>query len=44
VDPAAFTVETMRDRVAEVGDLTADMWEHKVSLEPLFARLGLDRP
>jgi DNA ligase D-like protein (predicted polymerase) len=42
VDPAAFTVETMRDRVTEVGDLTADMWEHKVSLEPLFAKLGLE--
>jgi bifunctional non-homologous end joining protein LigD len=42
VDPAAFTVETMRDRVADVGDLTADMWEHKVSLEPLFAKLGLE--
>jgi DNA primase len=41
VDPAAFTVETMRDRVAEVGDLTADMWGRKVSLEPRFAKLGL---
>jgi DNA ligase D-like protein (predicted polymerase) len=41
-DRAAFTVETMRDRVTEVGDLTADMWEHKVSLEPLFAKLGLE--
>jgi bifunctional non-homologous end joining protein LigD len=40
VDPAAFTVETMRDRVAEVGDLTADMWRHKVSLEPRFQSLG----
>jgi bifunctional non-homologous end joining protein LigD len=42
VDPAAFTVETMRDRVADVGDLTADMWRHEVSLGPLFAKLGLD--
>ena len=32
VDPAAFTVETMRDRVAAVGDLTAGMWRHEVSL------------
>jgi len=31
----------MRDRVAAVGDLTADMWRHKVSLEPRFAQLGL---
>ena len=28
----AFTLETMRDRVAEVGDLTAGMWRRKVSL------------
>ena len=42
VDPAAFTVETMRDRVAEVGDLTADMWRHAVSLIPLFPKLGLE--
>ena len=41
VDPAAFTVETMRDRIADVGDLTADMWEHKVSLGPCFEKLGL---
>jgi DNA primase len=44
VDPAAFTIETMRDRVAGVGDLTADMWRHKVSLEPRFAQLGLQEP
>src|SRR6266576_2171573 len=44
VDPAAFTVETMRDRVAGVGDLTADMWKHKVSLEPRFAQLGVEKP
>ena len=44
VDPAVFTIETMRDRVAEVGDLTADMWKHKVSLEPRFAQLGVKKP
>jgi len=44
VDPAAFTVETMRDRVANVGDLTADMWRRKVSLVPRFPKLGLDEP
>jgi len=44
VEPSEFTVETMRDRVAEVGDLTADMWRRKVSLVPRFPKLGLDEP
>ena len=44
VDPAAFTVETMQDRVAEVGDLTADMWRHAVPLGPRFAELDLESP
>ena len=44
VDPAAFTVKTMRDRVADVGDLTADMWGQEVSLWPRFAKLGLESP
>jgi bifunctional non-homologous end joining protein LigD len=44
VDPAEFTLETMRARVAEVGDLTAGMWRKKVSLGPRFAKLGLDPP
>ena len=44
VDPAAFTVETMRDRVADVGDLTAEMWGQEVSLGPRFAKLGLESP
>jgi DNA primase len=44
VEPEAFTLETMRDRIAEVGDLTGDMWRHKVSLRPRFAKLGLDSP
>jgi DNA primase len=44
VDPAAYTVKTMRDRVAEVGDLTADMWRHAVSLGPRFADLDLEQP
>src|SRR3954451_7177766 len=44
VDPAAFTVETMRDRVADVGDLMADMWGRKVSLVPRFRKLGVDEP
>src|SRR5919204_2444672 len=36
VEPEAFTLETMRARVAEVGDLTAGMWRRKVSLTPRF--------
>src|SRR5206468_770185 len=43
-DPAAFTLETMRDRVAAVGDLTADIWRRRCSLVSRFAahdpRLG----
>ena len=44
VDPAAFTVETMRDRVAEVGDPMEGMWKRAVSLPARFAKLGLDPP
>jgi DNA ligase D len=44
VEPETFTVETMRDRIADVGDLTEGMWRRKVSLRPRFAKLGLDRP
>jgi DNA ligase D len=44
VDPAAFTVETMRDRVAEVGDPMKGMWKRAVSLPARFAKLGLDAP
>jgi DNA ligase D len=44
VEPEAFTLETMRDRVAAVGDLTAGMWRRKRSLVPLFAKLGIDAP
>jgi bifunctional non-homologous end joining protein LigD len=42
VDPGAFTVETMRERIARVGDPMAGMWRRKVSLRPRFERLGLD--
>src|SRR5437764_9991780 len=44
VDPADFTLPTMRGRVAEVGDLTATMWEEKVSLLPRFEQLGVEAP
>ncbi|HEY5660573.1 MAG TPA: non-homologous end-joining DNA ligase [Gaiellaceae bacterium] len=44
VDPAAFTVRTMRERIAAVGDPTKGMWRRKRSLRPRFAKLGLDAP
>lgn len=44
VDPARFTLRTMRERVAAVGDLTAGMWERRVSLLPTFAALKLKAP
>ncbi len=44
VDPGAFTLATMRDRVADAGDLTAGMHERAVSLLPLLDRLGLRPP
>jgi bifunctional non-homologous end joining protein LigD len=44
VDPAAFTVQTMRARIADVGDPMKEMWRRKRSLRPLFAKLGLDAP
>jgi DNA ligase D len=43
VEPQVFTVETMRDRISNVGDLTEGMWRRKVSLLSRFAKLGLDR-
>jgi len=44
VDPSRFTVETMRERIAEVGDLTAGMWRRRASLVPRFRKLGLEAP
>ena len=43
-DPAAFTLNTMRDRIDAVGDLTAGMWRRKVSLRSKFEKLGLELP
>src|SRR2546421_3202434 len=43
VDPADFTIETMRKRIGEVGDLTAGMWRRKASLLPRYEKLGLER-
>jgi DNA primase len=44
IDPMAFTLQTMRARVAEVGDLTKGMWRRKVSLASRFEQLGLAAP
>jgi bifunctional non-homologous end joining protein LigD len=44
VDPAAFTIPTMRERIGKVGDPTKGMWRRKRSLAPLFPKLGLDPP
>src|SRR3954463_80895 len=43
VEPGDFTMVTMRDRIAKVGDLTAGMWDKAVSLDPLFDRLKVKR-
>jgi bifunctional non-homologous end joining protein LigD len=42
VDPASFTVETMRDRIAKVGDPMAGMWRRKPSLASRFEQLDLE--
>ena len=44
VDPADFTIETLRARVGKVGDLTAGMWQRKVALGPRFEKLGIKPP
>ena len=43
-DPSAFTLETMRERIEEVGDLTAGMWRRRPSLRSRFEQLGLEPP
>jgi bifunctional non-homologous end joining protein LigD len=42
VEPAAFTVETMRRRVEAVGDPMRGMWRRAVSLPSRFDALGLE--
>jgi DNA ligase D len=44
VDPAAFTLVTMRTRIASVGDPMDGMWRRRPSLRARFAALGLDKP
>ena len=42
VEPEAYTVETMRERLAAVGDPMEGMWKRKVSLLPRFEKLGVE--
>jgi bifunctional non-homologous end joining protein LigD len=42
VEPEAFRLETMRERIDKVGDLTAGMWRRKASLIPRFETLELE--
>ena len=42
VDPAGFTLETMRGRIAKVGDPTKGMWRRKVALARRFEALDLE--
>jgi bifunctional non-homologous end joining protein LigD len=44
VAPEAFTVETMRARIAEVGDPMRGMWRRRPSLVSRFEQLGLEPP
>jgi DNA primase len=44
VEPAAFTLTTMPDRIAAVGDPMAGMWRNPPSLRTRFERLGLEPP
>ncbi len=44
VDPAAFTLETMRERIATAGDPMRGMWRRRPSLRQRFEALGLDEP
>ena len=44
VEPELFTVPTMAERVAQVGDPMRGMWRNPPSLRPRFAALGLEPP
>lgn len=44
VDPAAFTVTTMPERIAAAGDPMRGMWRRAASLAPRFKKLGLTSP
>jgi DNA ligase D len=42
VEPEAFTLETLRARLADAGDPMKGMWRRRPSLRPRFATLGLE--
>jgi DNA primase len=44
VEPEAFTVETMRERLAATGDPMRGMWRRRPSLVSRFETLGLEAP
>jgi DNA ligase D len=44
VEPAAFTVETMRERIEAAGDPMHGMWEAPPSLRECFTQLGIEPP
>jgi bifunctional non-homologous end joining protein LigD len=44
VEPEAFTLETMRARIAAVGDPMRGMWRRRPSLVSRFELLGLEPP
>ncbi len=44
VEPEAFTIETMRERIAAVGDPMEGMWRNPPSLLSRFEPLGLEPP
>jgi bifunctional non-homologous end joining protein LigD len=44
VEPAAFTLETMRARIESAGDPMAGMWQSPPSLRSRFAALDLEAP
>lgn len=44
VDPADYTIRTMRARLQRAGDLTKDMWQSAVSISGLFEKVGEKPP
>jgi bifunctional non-homologous end joining protein LigD len=44
VEPEAFTLETMQERIGTVGDPMRGMWRSPPSLRPRFKQLGLEPP
>jgi bifunctional non-homologous end joining protein LigD len=44
VEPEAFTIETMRERIAEIGDPMRGMWRRRPSLVSRFEKLELEAP